>query len=86
MQRERKVEAVAAQHQKSLEALEEAGDIDSQTEDEECQRGRGIGRTQRETTQEAAGIKQEADATVDNRVAAGVAQARREARKRRERP
>ena len=84
MQRERKVEAVTAQYEKSMAALEAAGD--DQAEEEDRQRGRSSDRTQREDTRELADSRQESEARVNNRVPAGVAHARREARKRRETP
>ena len=84
MQGDRKVEAVTAQYQKSMAAVEEAGD--DQAEEEGRQRGRRIGCTQREDTKEPADTKQESDARVNNRVSAGVAHARREAKTRRDKP
>ena len=64
MQRERKVEAVTAQYQKSMAALKEAGD--DQAEEEEYQRGRSTNRTQRDDTIEPAETRQESDARVNN--------------------
>ena len=84
MQRERKVEAVTAQYQKSMAALEEAGG--DQAEEEEDQRGRSISRAQREDTREPAEMSQESETRVNGRVSAGVAQARKEAKKRRDKP
>ena len=80
MQRERNAEAVTAQYQKSVAALEEAGS--DQAEKEEAQRGRGINRAQREDTREQTKMNQESETRVNNRVSAGVAQARREAKRR----
>ena len=80
MQRERKAEAVTNQYQTSMTALEEA--VNDQAEEEESQRGRSINRAQREHTREPAVMSQESEIRVNSRVSAGVAQARREAKKR----
>ena len=84
MQRERNAEAVAAQHRKSMAALEDAGS--DHAEEEEGHMGRNINRTLRKYTREPTETSQESETRVNSRVSAGVAQARREAKKRRDKP
>ena len=83
-QRERQVAAITEQHQKSMAALEEAAK--DQAEEEESQRGRSTNRAQQKHTRKPAEVSQESEMQVNSRVSAGVAQARREAKKRRDKP
>ena len=64
IKREKKVEAVTAQYQKTMAALEEAGS--NQSEEEACLRGRSTNHAQREDTRESSEIKQESEARVNN--------------------